>query len=135
MQQQLKNAFLKGCLPRISSFVHKQQIDHATGPLSSTMDYAKHAERHLQRKKEQKKDRDKSIESTELTEEMKCFSQGQVEVEEEQEVEEEEEAGTDTQGKVNVGCTGKEAIGQNIAGTRRWRGKERQIQKLISPFQ
>jgi len=33
-EQQLKNAFLKGCLPQISSFVTKHMVDHRTASLS-----------------------------------------------------------------------------------------------------
>ena len=37
-EQQLKNAFLKGCLPQISSFIAKHMVDHRIERLTNTLD-------------------------------------------------------------------------------------------------
>ena len=42
-EQQLKNAFLKGCLPQISKFVTKHMVDHRTSRLYATQEYCRHA--------------------------------------------------------------------------------------------
>ena len=36
-EQQFKNAFLKVCLPQISSFVAKHMVDHRTARLTNTL--------------------------------------------------------------------------------------------------
>ena len=54
-EQQLKNAFLQGCLPQISSFVTKHMVDHHTSRLASLRDWARHAEEHFNNKKKSKK--------------------------------------------------------------------------------
>ena len=54
-EQQLKNAFLKGALQPISSFVTKHMIDHRSAWLNNTLEYARHAERHFKEKKKAKK--------------------------------------------------------------------------------
>lgn len=54
-EQQLKNAFMKNCLPQISSFITKHMINHRTSRLVDLLDYARHAEQHFKNKKKNKK--------------------------------------------------------------------------------
>ncbi|KAF0046411.1 hypothetical protein F2P81_000044 [Scophthalmus maximus] len=54
-EQQLKNAFLKGSQPQISSFVSKHMVDHRTARLQNTLEYARHAEQHFKDKRKAKK--------------------------------------------------------------------------------
>ncbi|KAG9281339.1 hypothetical protein AMEX_G4138 [Astyanax mexicanus] len=53
-EQQLKNAFLKGSLSQISSFIMKHMVDHRTANLTRTLEYARHAEQHFKNKKRNK---------------------------------------------------------------------------------
>ena len=66
-KQQLKNAFLKGCLPQISSFVTKHMVDHRTARLENLRDWARHAEEHFNNKKKSKKGLNFLLEGREAT--------------------------------------------------------------------
>ena len=49
-EQQLKTAFLKGCLPQISRFVTKHMVDHRISRLNATQEYTCHAEKRFKEK-------------------------------------------------------------------------------------
>jgi len=66
-EQQLKNAFLNGCLPQISSFVTKHMVDHRTARLENLKDWAIHAEEHFNNKKKNKKGLNFLLEGSEAT--------------------------------------------------------------------
>ena len=66
-EQQLKNAFLKGCLPQISSFVTKHMVDHRTARLENLKDWAIHAEEHFNNRKKNKKGLRFLLEGSEAT--------------------------------------------------------------------
>ena len=54
-EQQLKNAYLKGSLVQISSFVTKHMLNHRTARLNDVREYCKHAEQHFRTKKKGRK--------------------------------------------------------------------------------
>ena len=66
-EQQLKNAFLKGCLPQISSIMTKHMVDQHIARLENLREWARHAEEHFNNIKKSKEGLNFLLEGREAT--------------------------------------------------------------------